>query len=156
MSQAVAPLQHSITDSPSQGFAQSHQLPHAASSVQTIISRFCHRQFLLYLILKSCSLCAYFGSKTHTATCVLVSNVCPFYCREVCIIIDPEALELKRFQHMFIQIRFMVSYLSVVLVMSAVDTNICDLDSCQSVLFVQSSTFRVCFLFNVTDSFGCF
>lgn len=46
------PPQHSITNSPSQGFTQSHQLPHAPSSVQTIISRLRHRQFLLCSIFK--------------------------------------------------------------------------------------------------------
>lgn len=72
MSQAVAPLQHSITNSPSWGFAQSHQLPHAASSVQTIISCLRHRQFLLYWILKSCPslcMCAYLVANTHAGTC---------------------------------------------------------------------------------------
>lgn len=41
MSQAVAPLQHYIANSPSQSFTQFYQLPHAASS--PVISRLCPR-----------------------------------------------------------------------------------------------------------------
>lgn len=52
----VSPPQHSITNSPSRGLAPFHPLPHAASPVQTIISRRRHGRSLLCSVLKSCPL----------------------------------------------------------------------------------------------------
>lgn len=46
MSWAVAPLQQSITNPASWGITKSQQLPHAASSVQTITSHLRHSWFL--------------------------------------------------------------------------------------------------------------
>lgn len=45
----VSPPQHSITNSPSRGLAPFHPLPHAASPVQTIISRRRHGRSLFVL-----------------------------------------------------------------------------------------------------------